>query len=309
MEISRMTQEKAQAWLSASLTGDLKEVPGLGDETVERLRRENIANTFQLLGDFLMQIEEPAKTPQQLQTLAPSFKKRLTELNSPPQYRVAVADAMMMKVCSGFKLPAGVQVERVSSTKMSQEKWDEFNKLLKDVPGQMGKQYWLTGDLTQDFAFIGEKTAKNLAKSEVTSSFKLVGKYLKCIDLENPEKAGADFKEFLGKQGQGIQSSAIVAQVQQVVDRGLAVYQPVTADIKGRNLSAELENEAMTGDHLKQRQAGAEPTITKKPPQSSVSDAVAAKKQPQTSASDSNTTLIMAGIVFVLLMVYLFLRR
>uniref|UniRef100_A0A7S2YMA6 Uncharacterized protein n=2 Tax=Entomoneis paludosa TaxID=265537 RepID=A0A7S2YMA6_9STRA len=37
----------------ASLTGDLKEVPGIGPSAVKKLKEEGIDNTYQLLGHYM----------------------------------------------------------------------------------------------------------------------------------------------------------------------------------------------------------------------------------------------------------------
>lgn len=42
------------AWRTATITGDLKEVPGIGPATLAKLAETGVYNTYQLFGQYLM---------------------------------------------------------------------------------------------------------------------------------------------------------------------------------------------------------------------------------------------------------------
>ncbi len=51
---SRSNAGTQAAWIRAPITGNLLEIPGIGEATVNKLRDENITTTQSLLGKFLM---------------------------------------------------------------------------------------------------------------------------------------------------------------------------------------------------------------------------------------------------------------
>lgn len=56
---SKVSEDKMDEWRSATLTGDLSEVPGIGPATIKKLAesdegQDKITNTYQLFGKFLM---------------------------------------------------------------------------------------------------------------------------------------------------------------------------------------------------------------------------------------------------------------
>eukprot|EP00808_Paulinella_micropora_P027678 g78902.t1 len=287
-------------WLRRELTGDLKKdkIPGLGERTIKLLHAQGIHNTFQLLGDFFMQLNGPVNSLSELKRLGSAYLARLQDLQSPLSYRQTLVAALLLKVSHGFRIP-GEQQEMVSSTKMTQDKWARFRRQVKFVEGK--RRFWLTGQLQSDFEFIGAKTAENLMRGGMRNSFQLLGKYLQ--GLGAPDHAEA-FKTFLGRQGPGVQTSALVAQVQEIVKTGFVVLQLAPDPfLEGQRLdfSEVMEEDKepqdiCTFDGVKKRRS--EPGVSP-----------SRRKEASLEGKKRNSITIMCVIVMLMLLAYVFVRR
>ena len=52
-ELSRVNESTMATWLTAQVSGDLQEVPGIGPATATMLQENGIENTYQLFAKFL----------------------------------------------------------------------------------------------------------------------------------------------------------------------------------------------------------------------------------------------------------------
>jgi len=51
---SQISIDRLAEFIQTQITGDLSEVPGLGDFGIKKLKKENISTTFALMGKFLI---------------------------------------------------------------------------------------------------------------------------------------------------------------------------------------------------------------------------------------------------------------
>jgi hypothetical protein len=50
---SKVSNDTMEHWKNSTITGDLRQIPGIGPAAVEKLKAESITNTFQLVGKYL----------------------------------------------------------------------------------------------------------------------------------------------------------------------------------------------------------------------------------------------------------------
>jgi hypothetical protein len=91
---SRVTEDALADFIKTPLSGDLLEVPGIGEKTVEILVAAGVVNTYQLIGKFitLKSMGESCKEHCQ------KFYDWLMEIEAPPSYRAGVTLAIAEKV-------------------------------------------------------------------------------------------------------------------------------------------------------------------------------------------------------------------
>ena len=82
----------------APISGDLKEVPGIGPATEEKLRENQISTTFQLLGKFLMLKEEGVESVE----LCDRFWYWLESIGTPAGHRGGVVQAIANKLDASY---------------------------------------------------------------------------------------------------------------------------------------------------------------------------------------------------------------
>ena len=62
-ERSRIRVSQMERWTSAEVSGDLTEVPGIGQNSADALIQRGVKTTFQLFGRFLSYVDEEGMVP------------------------------------------------------------------------------------------------------------------------------------------------------------------------------------------------------------------------------------------------------
>jgi len=158
---------------SYQLTGDLQEVDHIGPQSTEKLNKQGIYTTYQLLGHFLWLDRD--KT---------AFLALLKSADTPGAHREAVAEAVSKRVAEvgikiGVTLPTHVDGTPVSSR-------------LDEAKAKKIKNIKFNNDLRHDFPGVGfgneseTKTAKKLAAHGIENTNRLFGEMLRHFDQTQP---------------------------------------------------------------------------------------------------------------------------
>jgi predicted flap endonuclease-1-like 5' DNA nuclease len=170
---SRVTDDQMMAWLEKEVSGNLDEVPGLGEKSVDKMATHGIMTTWQLFGKFLL-LREADMTPLDH---CEAFWSFLEDCDTPSGFRSGVVLAVQEKLSSGMRLPV-TDNEIVTPTpggydpKKSTVKEDTLMEFVDDD---------LTDDVT-DVPGIGAKSQENLAAEGINTTFQLFGKFLMSKD-------------------------------------------------------------------------------------------------------------------------------
>jgi len=151
------------------LTGELDEVPGLGEVGINTLNRSGIFTTYQVIGKYL----EFGRDAEKLHT----WLVRDMGCHAPSMTRHQTAQQIARRVLiKGFKCEIKLSdgVIKSSHSHFGDDKKRAF----------MNKK--LTGNLTVDFTGIKEVTVANLAAVGITNSDGLFAAFLSIIDNPNP---------------------------------------------------------------------------------------------------------------------------
>jgi hypothetical protein len=91
---SQTKPDKLAAFLQSRITGDLKEVPGVGDATVAAMKANGVSTTYGLIGKYLSLKEETVESVEHCDR----FFYWLKEIGTAAGYRSAVVQAIAMKM-------------------------------------------------------------------------------------------------------------------------------------------------------------------------------------------------------------------
>ncbi len=91
---SRVSEDALAAFLKAPISGDLEEVPGVGEVTRNIFVEEGVTNTFQLIAKFLSFMSKDAGCATHCQL----FYNWLQSVHTPPKYRAGIVVAVAEKV-------------------------------------------------------------------------------------------------------------------------------------------------------------------------------------------------------------------
>lgn len=91
---SQTNPDRLAAFIQASITGDLKEVPGVGPATIKILKENKISTTFALFGIYLSLKEEGVESVEHCDR----FFYWLKDIGIAPGYRSAVVQAIAQKM-------------------------------------------------------------------------------------------------------------------------------------------------------------------------------------------------------------------
>ncbi|KOO30850.1 hypothetical protein Ctob_012718, partial [Chrysochromulina tobinii] len=216
------------------LTGELDEVPGLGEVGINTLNRSGIFTTYQVIGKFL----EFGRDPERLHTWLVDMGCHKSSMTT-HQTAHKIADRVLIK---GFKCEIKLSDHVLTS---SQSRFGDDQK-------RAFMNQKLTGNLG-DFTGIGSASLANLAAVGITNSDGLFAAFLSIIDNPNP-MANTDkcdqFYEQLGrwKVASGFKAT-IIYQLQSKLAVGIdssnppppmAMAQPVKriADRRARRVTA-----------------------------------------------------------------------
>jgi hypothetical protein len=195
------------------LTGDLTEVPHLGEATIWKLRDHNIRSTHHLIGHYLSGARDKA-----------SFIALLEEVGTPKQHRERLAQAIETRVakCGGVKISVSVPSTidgKVVSSKLEDEnaaaiRRTKFNNDIRhDLPGVgLGR----VDDKEKN------KSLRSLESHGITCTDHLFGELLKHLDSTPTEENLAAFWKRLGELGvsSGYKTTLICA-MKEKLDIGL----------------------------------------------------------------------------------------
>jgi len=130
---------------------------------------------------------------------AQKFKDLLEENETHAQHRDTVVTSIVEKISSGFVFPMAMEEDRLTSSRMTNEKMEAF--LAKE----------LTGDLATDFSGISEDTAKTMAlDGGVDNSWMF---FALALQSENADDFEATIKDF------GVNAGWAATVVHQVVEK------------------------------------------------------------------------------------------
>ena len=197
------------------LTGDLIEVPNLGQTAVRRLREHDIRSTWQLIAYFLDSGRDQA-----------IFKDFLDSVDAPTNHTAAIARAIAQRVEKvGIKVEVALPAHVVQSSRITDDKMDVF---LRRV---------FTGVLEHDFEGLGmgkpgkpSQSVANLADAGITTTDMLFAAFLKKfdgpIDATSATKAAEFYTDLKDKTKFGVApgySATIVDAIKAQLDIGLDV--------------------------------------------------------------------------------------
>jgi predicted flap endonuclease-1-like 5' DNA nuclease len=188
---SRVTDDQMMAWLDKDVSGNLLEVPGIGDTSVEIMATCGITTTWQLFGKFLL-VREADMTPLDH---CDAFWDFLEDCETPPGYRSGVVAAIQEKLSSGMRLP-------ISNTEIVTPTPGGYDPMKSTVKEDTLMQF-LDRDLTDDITIIpgiSEKSQEKLAAEDINTTFQLFGKFLMSKDEGASFQAMCDnFYKFLAE--------------------------------------------------------------------------------------------------------------
>jgi predicted flap endonuclease-1-like 5' DNA nuclease len=170
---SRITDDQMMAWVEKEVTGNLDEVPGLGEKSVTKMGAAGIVTTWQLFGKFLL-LREADMSPVDH---CDAFWSFLEECDTPSGYRSGVVLAVQEKLSGGMRLPVGSdEIAEPTDGGYDPKKSTVTNDTLME---------FVDDDLSDDVTEvpgIGEKSAQNLAGEGINTTFQLFGKFLMAKD-------------------------------------------------------------------------------------------------------------------------------
>jgi hypothetical protein len=91
---SRVSEDALLEFLKKPISGDLEEVPGVGDVTRGIFEDEGVTNTFQLVAKFISFITKEKNCAAHCQ----DFYNWLQSIHTPPKYRAGIVVAVAEKV-------------------------------------------------------------------------------------------------------------------------------------------------------------------------------------------------------------------
>jgi len=218
---SRLTDEQLMIWMQTTLDGDLRQIPGVGEKTVEGLNAAGIQTSYQLLGKYLS-LREPEVDQQEHLSRFLTF---LVDAGCAKGYVQSQVQAISERMNVGFQLPVEVSDELSvkSASQMSETKMEKF--LNKD----------LNGSLREDLHGVGPKSIEKMASHDVHNTWQLVGKFLMTLgnkedaDSDEPANSADEFEKFLKEVGTAASYRAAV--VVQIVEKvGCGVWLPGDRD-------------------------------------------------------------------------------
>ena len=109
---SRVSAATLADFIRAPITGNLNEVPGIGQKTVEALNKDGISTTFQLMGRYLSLKDEGVLPIEH----ADRFYYWLTSLHTPAGFRAGIVRSIAEKLnitFPGLYDPAGYEAEEM----------------------------------------------------------------------------------------------------------------------------------------------------------------------------------------------------
>lgn len=215
---SQMSDEKRELWRKHTITGDLKEVPGLGAaaEKVFKNEKNKIVNTYQLLGDMLKHLERPLEGKAAINEFGDILYDRLKSFGVSGGHIHTIVHALIEKVENGIQ----IQKIGIPESQMKDEQWTATRKMKSNT----GK-YVLSGNFEADFHYIGPDTVRKLGEHEenpLTSSWQLLGVFLEHYDPKNPDKSLENFNTALQSYG-NLKYKAIAAQCAEILIEGCLI--------------------------------------------------------------------------------------
>ena len=91
---SQTNPDKLAAFIQAPITGDLKEIPGVGPATIKALNENGISTTYGLIGKYLMLKETGVESVEHCDR----FFYWLKDIGTAAGYRSAVVQAIAQKM-------------------------------------------------------------------------------------------------------------------------------------------------------------------------------------------------------------------
>ena len=109
---SRITEERMQEWRETQLSGNVDEIPYVGEATVPALSSNGMGTTWQVLGKFFSYFDEDHN----MLAAANRLKAALADAGTPGAHRDSVVTAVAEKVYDGERYPLAL-VPNVSQRK------------------------------------------------------------------------------------------------------------------------------------------------------------------------------------------------
>lgn len=285
---SQLTDEKKGLWCSSKLTGDLNEVPGVGKATIEKLVKEGIHNTWQLIGDMLKHVDGEFTDEKSIKKFGDKYWNRLVrDFASPAGHAHTVIHALVEKVSEGFRLP-GVPMPASAITD------DQWNRL-RSMKNAQGK-FRLSGDISEDIFTIGPALAKKLNDGDpdnIENTWQLVGLFLEFYTGDAAKDLAAF--ELKLKSYSGLRVREVAAQMVEIIGSGIQL-RPDYAPPGGRTLDFDSEDSPGKPVRLPGR---TNPPKGGTQTSSNTSSKTKERKKPQSSFT---STAVMAVIALVLLL-------
>jgi len=199
-------EETMEEWRHKAITGDLLEdhPPGCAEGTAKILKENGIESTFKLLGLFFTG-HPSADTMEACQT----FKNILHDYGTPAAWQDTLVTSVCEKVLAGFKCHIEMDPDRLTSSRMTEEKLEAFRK--------KAKSGGLSGCVAEDISGISEATAEKLKKFNVHSTWQLFGL---CLASDDSNDFEATIK---GCGVAGGWSATVVHQVVEALNVGVAI--------------------------------------------------------------------------------------
>lgn len=210
---SRLTDAALTLWMETEITGQLTEVPGVGEKTAGKLNDVGIHTTFQLFGKYLS-LRGPGVDQQEHLNLFMNF---LEGAGCAKSYLASQVQAVSERMNIGFHMSCSVSDELAtkSTTQMTEEKLAKF--LMSD----------LTGNMKDDLHGVGPKSVAKMEACGVHNTWQLIGTFLMTMDknatsgtsddASSPVNDAGEFDEWL--KAAGTASSYRAAVVMQIVEK------------------------------------------------------------------------------------------
>lgn len=215
---SRTPEEKRLAWKAHTITGDITEVPGIGDSIAEVLAAVGITNTFQLLGDMLKHLPGPLDGEAAVQTFGDKLYDRLKGFNVSENWVHTIIMALLDKVENGIQIK---EIEQRPESRINDEQWGRTRKMLS--PSH--KKYVLGGVMHKDFHYISEATEQKFSdhkQNPVKNSWQLLGIFLEHYDPSDIDGSLERFDTALKGYG-NMSHKAIAAQAVEILCTGCLI--------------------------------------------------------------------------------------